>query len=307
MAEVPYNPVPDVAPQTSVPDDYQHISPRPEQFGGLIARGLEQGGQGVEQTSTNLFATAKFYGEARADNATNVLQGGAHKVLYGDPAAPRLDEAGNPVLGPDGKPLPDTGFFGLAGHDAMAAWPATKQKIDDLQKQARSSLTSPEQQLQFDQFTRRFRDYTDAEIGKHADAPTKTWISGVNTSGANLATTHIAIHANDPDPAARNAGFADLIKFKVQEAQARFGNDPTAMSAAAASARQEGVKAWIDGVAATGTSPRRTASPTRTAPTSGHSTSRSKTNCARRRPTRPRRSVRLRSSSTHATAISRHR
>jgi len=48
MAQVQYNEgVPDVAPRTSVPDDYQNIRATPEMFGAQIGRGLEEAGKGA--------------------------------------------------------------------------------------------------------------------------------------------------------------------------------------------------------------------------------------------------------------------
>ena len=53
MAQVPYGEgVPTVAPDPRAPDDYQHEQANSEETGGLIAKGLENLGQGTEKAAS---------------------------------------------------------------------------------------------------------------------------------------------------------------------------------------------------------------------------------------------------------------
>jgi len=255
MAEVPYGGgVPQATPDTRVPADvYQRIDARPEQFGGAIARGVEKLGAGAGEASTNVFNAAAFYGKTVADDASNQRQKAGVDILHGDPTRPATDADGKPILGPDGKPLPDTGFLGRTGADAMRAWPAAKKQLDDLDKQFRSNLTTPEQQLEYDNFTRRLRAIEDSQIGTHADTQTKTWMQTKNKDGADLQLQIIATNVGDTplETEQRTHAFSDLLRFRTQAAQVASRNDPTAISDAMATARRDGVKAWALAVSAT--------------------------------------------------------
>ncbi len=220
MANVPYNPIPDVSPQVSAPDDYQHVRATPESFGSLIAEGKnkqaqgeEQLGKGVEQVGANIFKTAEFYGQVAADDQTNKTYETINKTLYGDP--------NKSTSGPDGKPVADTGYMGLKGDAALRSRADTEKQIDESIKAARSNLTSPEQQLKFDQDTRRFRLMVTEKIGAHADTQANAWYGQVNGAAAKLALEHIAINADNPQEVA--AGAADLIQARVKDAQLKGG------------------------------------------------------------------------------------
>jgi lysozyme len=235
MAQVQYNEgVPDVAPRTSVPDDYQHIQANPDQFGGLIAKGEQQLGQGAQ-------TAVKFYGEAVADNAANEYQERATKLLYGDPS--------KTTIGPDGQPQQDTGFFGLKGRAALDARPKLDEDFDGLTKELGGQLSSPEQQLQFDNFTRRFRSLTQSEVGRHADQQANAWYSEVNDKNARQQLNMISVNADKP--LIVQHAIRDLIDARVKTAQLQGGGDELT-NAAVAQGRQEGVAAWISATAAGG-------------------------------------------------------
>jgi hypothetical protein len=76
-----------VAPETRLPDNYQHVNATPEAFGGAIASGMRELGQGAVQAS-------QFYGEVTADDAMNKYETGINNILHGDPTK----------IGPDGNP-----------------------------------------------------------------------------------------------------------------------------------------------------------------------------------------------------------
>ena len=158
MAQVPYSGVPDEAPQTDVPNDYQDVRP-------TAAEGLASFGEGATKT-------ASFFGQVAADNAFNDFQSGVTKILNGDPS--------KTVQGPNGEPLPDTGYLGLKGRAALDARPQIEKQIDDLLNQTRSGLQTPEQLAQFETYSRRYRTYASEQVGSHADQQATTWYTSVN-------------------------------------------------------------------------------------------------------------------------------
>jgi muramidase (phage lysozyme) len=201
MAQVPYNPVAEVAPDVRSPDDYLRVQSSPDMFGGLLARGLEQAGAGASKAS-------QFFGQVAADDASNNFQDFANKLLHGDPS--------KTITGPDGQPQQDTGYLGLKGRAALDARPGVESQLDEYLKSTRSGLTSAEQQLQFDNFSRRYRSYVAGQIGTHADDQSQLWFQQVNKSSSDLALQHIAA---DPDnPAQVAAGASDLINARVKTA-----------------------------------------------------------------------------------------
>jgi hypothetical protein len=164
--------VPQVAPSTSVPDDYQHIDARPEAFGAGLAEGAQAMGQGLIDTS-------KFYGRVAADNATNNTLKQVGDILHGQP--------GKTILGADGKPTPDTGFLGLRGADAMNAWGDTQTAIDQAIAENRKGLKTPQAQYQYDVDTRKHRAEWLRQIGGHADEQQRFWAEGTNLTSGQLA------------------------------------------------------------------------------------------------------------------------
>jgi len=183
MAQVPYNPVAEVAPDVRSPDDYLRVQSSPDMFGGLLARGLEQAGAGASKAS-------QFFGQVAADDASNNFQDFANKLLHGDPS--------KTITGPDGQPQQDTGYLGLKGRAALDARPNIESQLDEYLKSTRSGLTSAEQQLQFDNFSRRYRSYVAGQIGTHADDQSQLWFQQVNKSSSDLALQHIAADPDNP-------------------------------------------------------------------------------------------------------------
>lgn len=239
MAQVPYNNgVASVTPDTKAPDDYQHIQADASSFGGLIGQGVEKLGQGLERTSNNLFEISAFRDKVDSDDQVNKYIARHNAVLYGDPT--------KSTLGSDGKPVPDTGFYGLQGRDASDQRETTLQALNAAREEGRKNLKSENAKLEYDQQTRRI--YSDAEgrIGLHADQQWKSWAGNVNKSAADLAIGHIGRHALDPDAEEIQHGFSDLINARVKEAQIAHGDDPTMTQAAIVQARAEGIRAWTE-------------------------------------------------------------
>jgi hypothetical protein len=69
-----------VLPDTRVPDDYRHVQASPEQFGGLIARGIEQEaagkrqlGQGEAELGRGESQLGQTFGKVAANDAFNQI------------------------------------------------------------------------------------------------------------------------------------------------------------------------------------------------------------------------------------------
>lgn len=254
MANVPYNATPEVAPDVRVPDDYQHIHAGPESFGGLIAegkarqaQGVERLGKGVEQTGENLFDIAKFQGKVNVDYEGNNYLESRNKILYGDPNKPRVGPDGLPVLGPDGKPQPDNGFLGLTGREASDKRAETLKQLTKLRDDGRANLKSPSEQLEYDNQTRRIYADAEAHIGSHVETQWKTWAGGVNDKSAAEALGGIARAPLDPVSVANHE--KDLINFRVQQGQIKYGDDPTILRETIAQARSEALRMRLDAIA----------------------------------------------------------
>ena len=248
MAQVPDSAgVQQVEPAATPPSDYQNIHATPDSFGGLIAQGEEKAGQDLTKTSDNLFNIVDFQGKVNTDDQVNKWVEGNNKTLYGDPSKPQLDAQGQPVMGPDGKPQPDRGFMGMEGRAAADNRDATLKALEDQRMAGRKNLTSPKDQLLYDEQTRRMYALAERDIGAHADAQWKVWAGGVNGSGAKLALDGIAANADNAESVAHNA--SDLINFRVQEAQIKFGDEPQIKTAAIVAAKQEALKAQTEAIA----------------------------------------------------------
>jgi hypothetical protein len=221
MAQVPNSEgVPDVAPRTEVPEDYQRIQANPAQFGGLVAQGAEKAGQGALQAG-------KFFGEVAANSSWNDTNDQVQKVLHGDPNKPQLGPDGQPVMGPDGKPLPDAGYFGLKGSAALYARPGVEKQLDTILQGARSNLSTPEEQLYFDTISRRQRSYWDSDIGEFANRQQLGYYSDVNKSQIQQNLGEITRYADDPLRSAHSIN--DLANAYVKEAQLNGADQTAAM------------------------------------------------------------------------------
>lgn len=232
MANVPYDPTPDTGARTTAPDDQQRIQTDPGQFGAAIGQGLQNAGAGMTKAST-------FFGQVAADDATNQFQDYATKLLHGDP--------NKQIPGPDGTMQPDTGYMGLKGRAALDARAGLEQQLTEKEKEVRGNLQSPEQQLQFDSYTRRYRAGVAEKIGSYADSQATSWYGNVNKSTADLALTHIANNADDDS--AVKAGAADLIHSYTKTAQLAGAQPGDAMwKDAETRGRQDAFKAQLEAI-----------------------------------------------------------
>ncbi len=206
---VPYSGVPEVAPVATGGAPYQSTSASPESFGGPVARGQQQLGAATVQAAQGGFQASRFYGEVAADGASNEFQDKVNKILHGDPE--------KTTIGADGQPVPDLGYLALKGADALRARPQVEKQFDQLLKDTRAGLPSAQEQLRFDQFSRRFRSFSSAEVGRHADRQANVWYTEVNKASAKTAMDHISYNWDNPDQV--RAGAADLTNAYVKMAE----------------------------------------------------------------------------------------
>lgn len=184
MAKVDYTGAPTDAPQIEAPNDYEHEQASPAAFGAPIAQGAEALGQGIDTAE-------HFYGQVAADNGTNNTLQTVTNILHGDPS--------KTVIGPDGKPTPDTGFFGKRGADAMAARQDTAHQIDDAISENRESLSTPQAKLQYDNDTRRYRAQWQLQMGTYADQQQMVWAKDTNNTSALLGLNAASRAPTDDD------------------------------------------------------------------------------------------------------------
>ncbi len=201
--------VPEVSPSTEGGGSYQSgRGADVEAFGGGLAQGGEALGQGA-------LTAGKFFGRVAADDTSNQFQDFATKLMHGD--------SSKMVPGPDGQQVPDTGYLGLKGRAALDARPGVEKQIDEKIKELRQGLQSPEQQAEFDNFSRRYRTGVVEKVGTHADSQASSWYSSVNTATAKLAMDHISNNFDNPNEVA--AGAADLTHAYVKNAQIKGGSE----------------------------------------------------------------------------------
>jgi hypothetical protein len=222
---VPYSEgVPAVLPQETVPDDYQRIQTRPDEFGMALNRGAEQLSQGA-------VSAAKVFGQIAADDAANKWQREADNLIWG-----------TGQINSDG--TLDRGYIGLSGEEALRARPALETQLDQLRQQYRDGLGSPEQNLQFDNFTRRYQSYLMSRAGAHAEEQSKVY--GVSVNDAALANTERAIANNYND----DAQFKELREAQRLAAGKKAHLQGTSEPGALAEADSRAVQARLSGALA---------------------------------------------------------
>ena len=143
---------------------------------------MQQLGAGAEKAT-------QFYGQVAADDGTDQFVDRVNKVLYGDPT--RM------VPQADGTMAPDTGYNGLKGADKMRAYPDVLKAIDDARTQIKSSLSTPESQLQFDTYSRRYAQMKQSELGAEYERAHTEYALNTNKSSADLTLGDISRSADN--------------------------------------------------------------------------------------------------------------
>jgi hypothetical protein len=187
MAEVPYRDSPSVAPETQVPNDYQHVEANPAEFGGLIAQGGEKLGAGATKAS-------EFFGQIRSDAALiNAI----------DPSNKALEN-----------------FQSLHGQDAAHAEQPTIDAINDAFKTARASLDTPDEQLAFDKQAIYYRErYLAGQVKSHADRERDVYSNAVND--ALIQNGRAIVVAHPDDDAALQTGIGLMHQGAIKKLQLR--------------------------------------------------------------------------------------
>ncbi len=167
----------------AVPDAYQRIQASPRAFGAAEGAALAGLGGELEQATNRLAATAvmqqELHNQVAADEQTNYFEGEVNKVMYGDPDTPG-----------------DVGFMGKQGRDALDAREGVRKRIDDLIAERRGALQNDRQRMAFDSTTRRYRNFTLAQVGQHYNAEFKRHTAQTYDARADIQRSNAAIAAN---------------------------------------------------------------------------------------------------------------
>jgi hypothetical protein len=212
--------IPEVEPTSSIPNNLENIRTSPETFGAGL-------GQALEKTGSDAAAVASFYGNVAADHASDQWLNARNTILHGDPNKPN-----------------DTGFMGLQGAAAMSAYSDTLKAYDAKLAEIRATLTSPQQQLQFDSYTRRMRAYDVADMGEQVDRQTKTWAATTNASTTDLNLNTIAAQPNNQNAVDQATERVIAARTKAAILQGAKPGDPVYQNAIEAGHR-DAVKTQI--------------------------------------------------------------
>jgi Phage tail lysozyme len=236
-------PLPTVEPIGAPGNDFEHIQATPEMFGANIARSLGALGQGVEKASSEGFEVAtqvaQFQGRVNVDDQANKWIDTRNRILYGDP--------NKTVIGLDGKPTQDRGYFGLEGRSATDQRAAIMQQLQEARQAGLKNLTTPAERFAYETSTRRMYADAETEISRHAEGQWKVWAGGVSNAGAAHELNEFLNSLDDPEKATDH--IHHYIGFKVQEAQLKYGNDPQIAEQAEAKAKLELLEAQVNMVA----------------------------------------------------------
>ena len=235
MARDSYRQVSSVAP--GVPTDAtQRVGfvpravPLPESAFTQVGRGLERLGEGGTRA-------ASFFGEVAADDAGNQYQERVNQIMHGVP--------GRMVEGPDGQPMPDTGYMGKRGRAALDARPEVDREMEDTRKTIRGGLLTPQQMTRFDAISRRYKTFADGRIGQHADTQTNAYFDGVFKAKAQLGADRIARNPDSIEEVV--AGREEIRAARVKAAQTK-GGGPEQIQMAVEQADKEAVVAQASAI-----------------------------------------------------------
>jgi hypothetical protein len=236
-----------VEPAAARSGDYQNIQATPQAFGAQVGQAKEKlgaaeerAGASAEQVSSNAFELAHFQNQIATDQSRNWLQGETNKLLYGDPA--------KATTGLDGKSIPDTGFLGRQGSDAVYGRQGAMDAFDDAVKQGREKLP-PAAQIQYDNETARLRSVVMTQIGSHYDQQYKSFVGDVNETKATQALA--SVYASPNDPGVMSMSSKDLFDARTNQAVLKYGDTPEVRNGALTDARKELLKAQTISMAVT--------------------------------------------------------
>jgi hypothetical protein len=210
MPSVPYSPVPDVSPSTAQPSNYFTQQASPAAFGAQIGQATEGLGQSLEQAGAvgSDLATRiqTVHNNVAADGAFNQHQTNVNNILYGDPSKPG-----------------DSGYYGLHGQDALNARPGVLQALEDSRTNIRGGLQNTQQQLQFDEASRRLNMYSVAGVGSHSEQEFNRYSTETQTAAIDIAARSVANGYNDDTLFQHN--LADALRAANAKSALAGGND----------------------------------------------------------------------------------
>lgn len=188
---------PSYQPQGPSGNERITVNPTPDAFGASMNRAEQGLGHAMGEAGAAAFKVSDFYSQVAGDDAYYKLQDFGNKLIHGDPTAHATGPDGQPIMGPDGKPMPDTGFMGTRGADTLRRWQEVKQNFDKKVDEIRGGLMSDQQRHAFDTSSRRLRSTLDNQIGSHADQQMKVYGQTTNEAAARTALTTIGLNPDD--------------------------------------------------------------------------------------------------------------
>ncbi len=157
-------------------------------YGGMIARGLGQFGQGAGDVADAAFRLQRQDDITAVQNAMNSLREHGKVVQYGDPSDPM-------------KP----GFLGLKDKAALDAWQPTAEGFRQYQQSLMNGLT-PAQQRIFAQESEPFMNGALGSLAAHAAGQRQSYQD--NVQDATLSSLASSGAANSDNPAAFASAYA---------------------------------------------------------------------------------------------------
>lgn len=218
------------------------VNPTPDAFGASVARAGMGFGHALGEAGASAFRVADFYSQVTSDDAYNQLQDFGTKLIHGDPNGTAVGSDGNPVMGPDGKPMPDTGFMGTRGADTLRTWQDTQKKFDDKIAAIRGSLQTDQQRHNFDVNSRRLRSMMQSQIGAHADQQMKVYGQNTNEAAARNAITAIGLNPDNPEIVEQNT---EALRHTYTKQVQLAGGGDEAMKDAIARANRDALAARV--------------------------------------------------------------
>lgn len=215
------------------PDPSQQIHVSPDMFGGQVGAGLEKFGQGATKA-------AEVFDQVVVEDMSNQYQDMVTKLLHGDPS--------KTTVGPDGKPVADSGYFGKKGRAALDDRPAVEKQMEEFQKEISGKIISLNQRRAFTSFANNYRLSQHGRIAGYADQQAAVYAEHTNDASAKLQFRNVSI--NPDDPATLLAAREDVRSAYVRNVQLR-GGGPEEVREAIARADQDVLQAQVTAIGAT--------------------------------------------------------
>ena len=184
MAVVPYTGVRETAPPLTTPEGYQQANTNIDMFGGAQARGLIQGGAGLEQGAAAI--NREVLTQQETLNETMAKEG----ALSGVQA---MTDA-------------ELKFKMLKGKEAMDALPGYQEQIRQIRAQALATMPNPAASKMLDTVMFRYLASGMTSGATHAATEMQTWQKEVAVGTAALAANQGVLNSNDPEKVAAFAG-----------------------------------------------------------------------------------------------------